>query len=54
MGRVETGMASFCKAPPSTEQLEQQQEDRLKLKQYVQKQRADKQKRAAETAKRGK
>jgi hypothetical protein len=24
-GRVRTGMASFCMAPPSTEQLEQQQ-----------------------------
>ena len=25
VGRVQTGMASFCKAPPTAEQLEQQQ-----------------------------
>jgi hypothetical protein len=24
VGRVQTGMASFCKAPPTAEQLEQQ------------------------------
>jgi len=48
-------MASFCKAPPSAEQLEQQQrEDGQKLKQQVQKQRADKWERAAEAAKQGK
>ena len=52
MGRVQTGMASFCKAPPSAEQLEQKQrEDGQKFKQQVQKQRADNQERAAEAAK---
>ena len=39
LGKVQTGMASFCKAPPTAEQLEQQQ----KFKQQVQKQRAEKQ-----------
>jgi hypothetical protein len=45
-------MVSFCKAPPTAEQLEQQQrEDGQKFKQQVRKQRADKQERAAEAAK---
>jgi hypothetical protein len=36
-------MASFCKAPPTAEQLKQQHlEDGQKFKQQVQKQRADK------------
>jgi len=49
---VKTGMVSFCKAPPTAEQLEQQQrEDGQKFKQQVRKQRADKQERAAEAAK---
>jgi len=52
VGRVQTGMASFCKAPPLAEQLEQQQRaNGQKFKQPVQKQRANKQERAAEAAK---
>jgi hypothetical protein len=34
VGRVQTGMASFCKALPTAKQLEQQQlEERQRLKQ---------------------
>ena len=52
MGRVQTGMASFCKPPPTAEQREQQHlEEGQKFKQRVQKQRADNQQRAAEAAK---
>ena len=41
MGRVQTGMASFCKPPPTAEQREQQHlEEGQKFKQQVQKQRA--------------
>ena len=48
MGRVQTGMASFCKPPPTAEQREQQHlEEGQKFKQQVQKQRADNQQRAA-------
>ena len=52
VGRVQTGMASFCKSPPTAEQREQQHlEEGQKFKQQVQKQRADNQQRAAEAAK---
>ena len=52
VGRVQTGMASFCKPPPTAEQREQQHlEEGQKFKQQVQKQRADNQQRAAEAAK---
>ena len=52
VGRVQTGMASFCKPPPTAEQCEQQHlEEGQKFKQQVQKQRADNQQRAAEAAK---
>ena len=54
VGRVQTGMASFCKPPPTAEQREQQHlEEGQKFKQRVQKQkqRADNQQRAAEAAK---
>ena len=52
MGRVQTGMASFCKPPPTAEQREQQHlEEGQKFKQQVQKQRADNQQRAAKAAK---
>ena len=52
MGRVQTGMASFCKPPPTAEQREQQHlEEGQKFQQQVQKQRADNQQRAAEAAK---
>ena len=51
VGRVQTGMASFCKPPPTAEQREQQHlEEGQKFKQQVQKQRADNQQRAAEAA----
>ena len=41
VGRVQTGMASFCKPPPTAEQREQQHlEEGQKFKQQVQKQRA--------------
>jgi hypothetical protein len=40
VGRVQTGMASFCKPPPTAEQHEQQHlEEGQKFKQQVQKQR---------------
>ena len=40
VGRVQTGMASFCKPPPTAEQREQQHlEEGQKFKQQVQKQR---------------
>ena len=49
---MKTGMASFCKPPPTAEQREQQHlEEGQKFKQRVQKQRADNQQRAAEAAK---
>ena len=52
MGSVQTGMASFCKPPPTAEQREQQHlEEGQKFKQQVQKQRAGNQQRAAEAAK---
>jgi len=52
VGRVQTGMASFCKPPPTAEQREQQHlEEGQKFKQQVQKQRADNQQRAAKAAK---
>ena len=52
VGRVQTGMGSFCKPPPTAEQREQQHlEEGQKFKQQVQKQRADNQQRAAEAAK---
>jgi len=38
VGRVQTGMASFCKPPPTAEQREQQHlEEGQKFKQQVQK-----------------
>ena len=41
VGHVQTGMASFCKPPPTAEQCEQQHlEEGQKFKQQVQKQRA--------------
>jgi len=52
VGRVQTGMASFCKPPPTAEQHEQQHlVEGQKFEQQVQKQRADNQQRAAEAAK---
>jgi len=52
VGRVQTGMASFCKPLPTAKQREQQHlEKGQKFKQQVQKQRADNQQRAAEAAK---
>ena len=49
VGRVQTGMASFCKPPPTAEQ--QHLQEGQKFKQQVQNQRADNQQRAAEAAK---